>query len=51
MSFLDSIYNNKLVKTDVKKEWWKTKDLPLYVANRMNKDKEFRKKIQKVICK
>ena len=51
MSFLDSIYNNKPIKTDVKKEWWKTKDLPLYIANKMNKDKEFVKEIQKVICK
>ena len=50
MSFLNSIYNNKPLKVDIKKEWLKTKDLPLYIANRMNKDKEFVKKIQKIIC-
>jgi len=50
MSFLDSIYNNKPIKTDVKKEWWKTKDLPLYIANRMNRDKEFTDNVKRALC-
>ena len=51
ISFLDSIYNNKPIEGDIKKEWLKTKDLPLYIANRMNRDKEFVKEVQKGICK
>jgi len=50
ISFLDSIYNNKPVKVDIKKEWLKTKDLPLYIANKMNKDKEFIDNIKKLLC-
>ena len=50
MSFLNSIYNNKPLKVDIKKEWLKTKDLPLYIANKMNKDKEFIDNIKKLLC-
>ena len=50
ISFLRSIYNNKPVKVDIKKEWLKTKDLPLYIADRMNRDKEFVDNIKKILC-
>ena len=50
ISFLDSIYNNKPLKVDIKKEWLKTKDVFIAIANKINKDKEFVKKIQKIIC-
>jgi len=50
ISFLRSIYNNKPIKVDIKREWWRTKDLPLYVANRLNKDPKFVDSIKKVLC-
>jgi len=50
MSFLNSIYNNKPVKTDVKKEWLKTDGIHLYIADRMNRDREFTDNIKKILC-
>jgi len=48
--FLNSIYNNKPIEGPIKEEWWKTRDIAAYVANKINKDPKFVNKIKKVIC-
>jgi len=50
ISFLKAIHEDKPLNMPIKKEWWKTKDLPLYIANRMNRDKEFIDNIKKILC-
>jgi len=50
ISFLKAIHEDKPLNMPIKKEWWKTKDLPLYIANRMNRDKEFTENIKRALC-
>ena len=50
ISFLNSIYNNRPIKADIKKEWLKTEGLLSYVANRLSEDPKFVDKIKKLLC-
>jgi len=50
ISFLRSIYNDKPIEVKAKDGWFRTRNLSVFVANKIRKDPNFLNKIKKALC-